>query len=52
MTEPGPDRPIDANELIRRRGSLPIVDPAKLRADIDRLLAFGEARAPGRPAAG
>ncbi|UQE76718.1 hypothetical protein MYK68_09230 [Gordonia sp. PP30] len=46
MTELGPDRPVDANELIRRRRSLSTVDPAQLRADIDKLLAFGEVRAP------
>lgn len=35
---PLPQRPLSASELIRRRKTLPIVDPSALRQDIDRLL--------------
>lgn len=33
-----PRKPLTTRELIRRRQSLPAVDPARLRADIDELL--------------
>jgi prevent-host-death family protein len=35
---PPPHRPIEAMTLLSRWRHLPAVDPAKLRADIDRLL--------------
>jgi prevent-host-death family protein len=35
---PLPRRPLTGDELVRRASSLPAVDPATLRADIDALL--------------
>jgi prevent-host-death family protein len=35
---PLPRRPLQAALLLQRRRSLPVVDPAKLRADVDDLL--------------
>ncbi|HMR14118.1 MAG TPA: type II toxin-antitoxin system prevent-host-death family antitoxin [Arachnia sp.] len=35
---PLPRAPLSTRELIRRRRSLPDVDPARLRADIDEVL--------------
>ncbi len=35
---PLPKRPLQAERLLERWRALPVVDPAKLRADIDELL--------------
>lgn len=35
---PRPKRPLQAERLLERWRSLPVIDPAKLRADIDDLL--------------